>query len=146
MIFDAFDIELDKGAALETAFMGDIATFSSRNLLQSLDNQIWNNAFKEDKLSFLIVEFRSLPEKPQGDKQDWTVHTCTYFNNKKINSQTIRFYWGTYWFILFIFFLVVNLHVSLTGTCEFLIMQDFCSFEKINIWFWLGYYYSKWNN
>ena len=40
MIFDAFDIELDKGAALETAFMGDIATFSSRNLLQSLDKQI----------------------------------------------------------------------------------------------------------
>ena len=72
MIFDVFDIELDKGAALETAFMGDIVTFSSRNLLQSLDNQIWNNAFKEDKLSFLIVEFRSLPEKARGNKQDFT--------------------------------------------------------------------------
>ena len=72
MIFDIFEVELDKGATLETVLMGHLATVSSSHLLQSLDNQIWKDAFKEDKLS-LIVDFRSLREKPRQDKQDFIV-------------------------------------------------------------------------
>ena len=54
--------------------MGDIVTFSSSQLLQSLDNQIWKDAFKEDKLSCLISDLRSLPEKPRRDnKQNFAV-------------------------------------------------------------------------
>ena len=49
VIFDVCKVELDKGATLETAFMGHIATFSSSHLLQSLDNQIWKESFKEDE-------------------------------------------------------------------------------------------------
>ena len=67
MFLNVFEIEHDKNAALETAFMEDIATFSSIHLLQSLDNQIWRDALKEDKLSFLNVDFRSLAEKPKHD-------------------------------------------------------------------------------
>ena len=73
VVFDVFKVELDKGATLDTILMGNVATFSSVHLLQSLDNQIWKNAFKEDKLSCLIVDFRSLPEKPRRDKQDFIV-------------------------------------------------------------------------
>ena len=73
VIFDVFEAEHDKGATLETAFMGDIVTFSSSHLLTSVDNQIWKDAFKEDNLSFLIIDFRSLPEKPRRDKQDFCV-------------------------------------------------------------------------
>ena len=71
-IFDVFEAEQDKGA-LEIVFMGDVVTFSSSHLLQSVDIPIWKDAFKEDKLSFLIVDFRSLPEKPRRHKQDFTV-------------------------------------------------------------------------
>ena len=56
VVSEAFQVELDKGATLE-----------------SLDNQIWKDAFQEDKLSCLTVDFRSLPEKPRRDKQDFTV-------------------------------------------------------------------------
>ena len=73
MIFDAFDDELHKGATLEAAFMTDIVTLSSVDLLQSQQNQIWKDAFKEAKLSSLIADFRSLPEKSREDKQDFTV-------------------------------------------------------------------------
>ena len=72
MIFDIFEVELDKGATLETVLMGHIVTVSSSHLLQSLDNQLWKDAFKEDKLS-LIVDFRSLRKKPRQDKQDFIV-------------------------------------------------------------------------
>ena len=40
VVFDVLEVELDKGATLETIFMQDIVTFCSRHLLQSLDNQI----------------------------------------------------------------------------------------------------------
>ena len=74
MVFNVFVIKLDKGATLETVFMGDIVSFTSSHLLQSLDNQIWTDAFKEDKLiSCLTVDFRSLPEKLRQDKPDLTV-------------------------------------------------------------------------
>ena len=67
MFFNVFEIEHYKNATLETVFMEDIATFSSIHLLQSLDNQIWRDALKVDKLSFLNVDFRSLAEKPKQD-------------------------------------------------------------------------------
>ena len=76
----------------DTVFMGYVVTFSSSHLLQSLDNPIWKNAFKKDKPSFLIVDLRSLTEKPRQQTRP------------KMNRSTIRFYWGT-------FFLVPNLHV-----------------------------------
>ena len=53
--------------------MGDIVTFSSGHLLQSLDYQIWRDAFKEEKLICLIVDFSCLPEKLWQNKQDFTV-------------------------------------------------------------------------
>ena len=65
MILDVFEAELDKGAELETVSMGDSVTFSSVHLLESLYNLIWKDAFKEEKLSCLIVDFRSLPENPR---------------------------------------------------------------------------------
>ena len=73
MIFYVFEVKLENGATLDTVFMRDIVTFSSGHFLQSLDNQIWKDAFKEDKLSFLIVAFRSVPEKPRRDKQDFAI-------------------------------------------------------------------------
>ena len=64
VVFDVFKVEPDKGATMETAFLGDIVTFSSSHLLQSLDNQIWRDSFKKDKLSWLIIDFRNLAKKP----------------------------------------------------------------------------------
>ena len=64
---------LHKGATLEAAFMADIVTLSSVHLLQSQRNEIWKDVFKEDKLSSLIADFRSLHEKSREDKQDFTV-------------------------------------------------------------------------
>ena len=40
VVFDVLEVELNKSATLETVFNGDIITFSSNHLLQSLDNQI----------------------------------------------------------------------------------------------------------
>ena len=73
VVFDVFKVEPGKGTTMETAFLGGIVTFSSSHLLQSLDNQIWRHFFKEDKLSCLIVYFRSLAKKSIWDKQDFTV-------------------------------------------------------------------------
>ena len=53
--------------------MADIVTLSSVHLLQSQRNEIWKDVFKEDKLSSLIADFRSLHEKSREDKQDFTV-------------------------------------------------------------------------
>ena len=74
MVCNVFQIKLDKGATLETVFIGDIVSFTSSHLLHSLDNQISTDAFKEDKLiSCLTVDFGSLPEKLRQDKPDFTV-------------------------------------------------------------------------
>ena len=62
VIFGAFIAKLDKGTTLGNIFMGDILTFCI-HVLQSLDGKMWNNASKEHKLNFLIVEFRSLLDK-----------------------------------------------------------------------------------
>ena len=40
VVFNVFEIKLDKDATLETVFMGDIVSFTYSHLLQSLDNQI----------------------------------------------------------------------------------------------------------
>ena len=82
VIFDVFEVEPDKGATLENIFMGDI---SSSHFLQSLGNQIRKDAFKGDKLSILIVDFRSLPEKPRQDKQDFTVENSTLLHQTDHN-------------------------------------------------------------
>ena len=51
--------EQDKVATSETVFIGNIITFSSMHILQAPENQIWKDAFMEDKTNFLIVDFRS---------------------------------------------------------------------------------------
>ena len=110
---------VDKGATLETVFMEDNVTFPSSHLLQSLDNKIWKDTFKEDKLSCLTVDFRSLPEKPRWDKQDFTVVEQYPFVPtsiaKRWTDQLLKYLVSR----ISNFFLMPNLHVFLTGTYEF---------------------------
>ena len=77
MIFDVFRVELDKGATLETDFMGDniVTFFLNPPFKVSRQPDLKENKLdlKKDKLNFLIVDFRSLPEKPRWNKQDFPV-------------------------------------------------------------------------
>ena len=68
MIFDDFGV--DKGATMETFLWGILSLF-----LQATFYSLWTTRFERMLLRkmLLIVDFRSLPEKPRQDEQDFTV-------------------------------------------------------------------------
>ena len=72
MIFDVFEVELDKGTTIEIVFMGVLSLFLIPPFTVFRKSGL-KGCFKGRQTKLLTCYFRSLSEKPSQDKKDFTV-------------------------------------------------------------------------